>query len=309
MGKKLLVLATAVALLVVAHGGLTPRRADAIVRANATRGMPWSVMVDIEGVIRCSGFALSRHWIVTAAHCVRDVPSPTQRVRVSYTDGAGQRQIAHPWARAIGYHGHPSDHPTEGAKHDIGLVHLGGDGVYPEVPAAPIYAEDEGLDSLDWRGDRRFVHHTGYGRGSPTSVPADCGDPVATTGTKRLGVSRLNGQPSPVLEGTPLAVFSQPEIGELCPGDSGSPWAVRSGFADFVFGVHSGSYPYGADRVHGATLLTPKLSWIQSVARAQGRPIECPVRTDQALRYRRCTEGRTTLPGQPAVGYVEPTSR
>jgi hypothetical protein len=106
--------------------------------------------------------------------------------------------------------------------HDVGLIHLAGDGVFPEVPATPIYAHDEGLDIQEWRGSRRFVHHTGYGLGTPPTVPATCGERGTTSGTKRLGVSRPDGRPSPVLGGTPLAVYSDPAIGELCRGDSSS---------------------------------------------------------------------------------------
>jgi hypothetical protein len=71
--------------------------------------------------------------------------------------------------------------------HDVGLIHLAGDGVFPEVPATPIYAHDEGLDIQEWRGSRRFVHHTGYGLGTPPTVPATCGERGTTSGTKRPG--------------------------------------------------------------------------------------------------------------------------
>ena len=57
MGKKLILLATAVALLVVAQAGLTPRRAGRPRQSQRDPEHALEVKVDIEDVIRCSGLA------------------------------------------------------------------------------------------------------------------------------------------------------------------------------------------------------------------------------------------------------------
>jgi len=39
----------------------------------AARGAwPWQVMLKVNGSFQCGGIVLSRRWILTAAHCVKD---------------------------------------------------------------------------------------------------------------------------------------------------------------------------------------------------------------------------------------------
>ena len=88
--RRLRVLRTLPALLLAALllPGLVPDSAKAVTTAPRSTQMPWSVRLTFytpsgaEGV--CSGVVLTKHWIVTAAHCLHGRAKSTDQVRVDY---------------------------------------------------------------------------------------------------------------------------------------------------------------------------------------------------------------------------------
>jgi Trypsin/FG-GAP-like repeat len=273
--------------------------------------MPWSVRllisrIDSDEGMRCTGVALTQHWILTSAHCLEGRAKSTDEVQVDlgegttplYPSGTGSYYNHPDYDTILGYHGDWGD--------DIGLVRLYGEGIFPEL-RAKIYHGREVEDPSRWKEAGKIFFVAGYGRGSDPGEGADCPDASSAGGTKRLGRFKLTGQTDDngVLGlGNPIAVQAR-EAGsagahKLCHGDSGSPWAFsvddKPSGDKLVFGLTGGDRLRSTLLIRGGTwanLLTAKMKWVVETAAAKGVPIVCPTFEDlgSVYRYRQCTEG------------------
>jgi hypothetical protein len=287
--------------LIVAALAPAPPPVGAVVSAPKDTSMPWGLQLRWGGGAYCSGFMLTEHWLVTAAHCIDD---RDHRDTVTVSTMEDGRRVTAYRSGTASYYPHPSYLSDPSVENDIGIVRLFGAGAVPEL-RAPLYADSLTQPPYAWRGFTDFAYIAGYGRGSDPGGASDCDDDDVTTGTRRLGVLGLTGDALPAT-GTPLAVQANPQIGTPCNGDSGSPWTFRKEWKNFVFAVHSG----GTDSVKNGTLLHPKMQWITNTAAAAGLPMHCPafIDGDTDLRFRQCTEGHRMLvregTGSPTVWRV-----
>jgi Trypsin len=313
--------------------GLLPGDAAAVTNAAKSTQMPWSVRLVISRIgsdekVRCTGVALTQHWILTSAHCLEGRAKSTDEVQVDlgkgttplYPSGTGS------------YYNHPDHDDILGVGgdwgDDIGLVRLYGQGIFPEL-RAKIYYGKEVEDPSRWKEGAKIFFTAGYGYGSDLGDGVDCPDDSNSLGTKRLGRFKLTGNTDDdgiLGGGHPIAVEARSAGfgGEhkLCRGDSGSPWAFSVGGdpngEKFVFGLSGGSWlrswPF-----HGgnfwANLLTAKMKWVVETAAAKGVPIVCPVYDRGSIySYRQCTEGNWMVsrgasaePGRLRPSSTEPS--
>ena len=183
---------------------LEDREAE-LTRSPQTSG--WEAAVDITittndfGGRGCTASILSRHWLLTAAHCVDGIADGNDvHVRDGLTLYDGP---AH-------YVGHP-DWGTWDTEDDVGLIRLDGAGLAQVTTQAGIY--DGPLAS----GDEVTV--IGFGLGTDPGGSEECGN--GTSGTKREQDYNLTDV------GWESVDFDYGDA-EVCPGDSGGPW-----FPDF----------------------------------------------------------------------------
>jgi hypothetical protein len=299
---------TSVLLASLAIVGQT-EHATAITNANRTALAPWSVGLVITKIgpggksQLCTGTALTRHWIVTSAHCLSGKSVRTHTIKV-FPESA-RAEASWVYSGKASYYNHPAHGSSRfgGDKaDDLGLVRLYGDGMVPDI-TAKVENGPNVADPSRWKDGAWIFFVAGFGSGTDVGKGQDCDDRNATDGSKRIGRFRLSGNTDDngILGlGNPIAVEGETLDNELCPGDSGSPWAFATGGSPYkemrVFGVHSGSglrsNPLlGTD--DWATLLPPRMRWITDTSAAKGLPINCPSFGERGKEnsYRRCTDG------------------
>lgn len=258
-----------------------------VTNAPQSTEMPWSVRLDFAPVggsvnYRCTGSALTAHWIVTAAHCLRGRSVHNSEVAVFNVSATGALQLAYAQGRAS-YYNHPdyggtSDERIIGDRaDDLGLIRLYGAGMSPEQNA-PLYSgkqkpwEYDGTSLAD-------IYVAGYGLGSGPGETQDC-DNAASDGVKRLGTIALTGDHDDdgfFGTGPTIAVQASNKYGnQICDGDSGAAWAVSRAGRYLVFGIHSGSRTSTSwTSKKWAAVVEPKFNWILKTTRDKGLPIEC----------------------------------
>jgi trypsin/VCBS repeat protein len=285
--------------------GLVPDSSKAVTTAPRTTEMPWAVRLTfytpsgMDAV--CSGVVLTKHWIVTAAHCLHGRAKSTDQVRVDY--GGSYRSTPLYAQGTASFYNHPDYDEIGFLKgdwgDDIGLVRLYGDGIFPEL-RAKVWDGD-----TNWKDGAKIFYAAGYGLGSDPGASDDCDD--GQLGLKRLGRFKLTGNTDDngiFGFGNPIAVEARSAgwygNNRLCPGDSGGPWAFSVGGAQdgekFLFGLSGGTWKRSNPFLGGnywAVLVRPKLFWITDVAAEKGVPIKCPRLDDLGsyYLYRQCSEG------------------
>ncbi len=280
------------------------RTATAVTNAPAATQMPWAVGLvfrksfdhrsGFSGAELCSGSALSQHWILTAAHCLRGKTNESHRVRV-YSD------VGDLYDGRASYYNHP-DYGGEGDwGDDLGLVRLYDDGVVPELRAR-VENGPNVEDPDRWRNGGQIFLIAGYGKGTDPARGRACDDEDAQSGVRRIARFKLTGttDDNGVFGlGNPISVEAEPILNEACPGDSGAPWAFASGANPVndprVFAVHSGkgakNFWLGHD--DWAALLPARMRWVTDRTAEKSMPLNCPSYGERGDygSYRRCTEG------------------
>lgn len=290
-------------------------QADAVTSAAPTASAPWVVRVDFvrisdgAGVGSCSGITLTRHWVLTSAHCLRGRSVSTYRVQVLATPAPATTQVVYPTGTAR-FHNHPDYDEALGTLdrgNDVGLVQLGGAGLSTFTPAR-IY--DGPIRGDRWQGHQATVAVHGYGR-TNVAGSSSCG-PAGSGGTKRFGWIALTGttiDAGTFGTGEPLAVQAREGNQHICEGDSGGTWAIDGPNGPLAFALTSGP---GA-RFHNltdpwATLIRPKLGWAQTTGTAKGTPFTCTSTTQYALSFITCAEPTPPRPpvADPTPGTLDP---
>ena len=258
-----------------------------ITNAPQTTEMPWSVRIDFSAIggtsgSTCTGSALTAHWIITAAHCLRGKSVGNTEVAILYVDSGGVQRVAYARGRAS-YYNHPdyggtSDERIIGDRgDDIGLIRLYGAGLSPEQNA-PIYSGKQKPWNLSGKPEAD-VFVAGYGKNSGVGGTESCSS-AANDGIKRLGKFALTGDTDDdgfFGTGPAIAIQASNKYGhQICDGDSGAAWAVLRWGRYLVLGVHSGSRTSTSwtDK-KWAAVVDQKFNWIVKTTRDKGLPIVC----------------------------------
>ena len=197
----------------------------AVTVAPSTLEAPWSVQL-VDGTA-CTAEALTRHFLLTAAHCLFDKPEFGGGREVFWVDPSTGNKSRIYNGNATYILDPEYVHESSDRVHDFALVQLEGDGV--ELPSyARLYDDARQPWASSFSGSRQF-EVAGFGRGSdPGAASSAC--PETGGGIKRLGKDfALTGQNIDV-SGFPAKVsgrFTAKQ--ELCDGDSGAPWMLRRG--------------------------------------------------------------------------------
>ena len=228
----------------------------------------------------CTGVVISQHWLVTAAHCVRNAvnlfgiyndnrltirheANGTSTGAASYSSGAASYYI-HP-----DYSGQDSD-----LEDDFALIRLYGSGMV-QYSRARIMAE---TDTCFYPSAIGLPKIAGYGLGTDPGGSGDC--PSTGSGWKRSGefatlnnCGQLQWSPrSPFIR--QIQVVSGTRI--PCDGDSGGPIYFHYDGLDIVAGLHAGSRfdPIGGDNQSGPSIRR-RLDWMIAKSAESGLPLNC----------------------------------
>ena len=265
------------------------RQSEPIIQASSTVEAPWSVQ--IRGDTNCTAEAVSRHWLLTAAHCLFGKPAfATNRTVTAVNPSTGTASVI--FSGGARYILHPDYvHDSSDRVHDLALVQLDGNGV--ELPSyARLYRDAREPWTSGYTGSRSF-EVAGFGMGGDPGGVTNCESGLI--GIKRLGTAfELNGRFLP--SGGPPAKVTGKYLGaqQLCDGDSGSPWMLRRGHTLMQFAVHSGSRgAVNGDKA--ATLVQPKMNWIYNQTFNQSRPLECLEDSRDGYRFLGCQTRRVKI--------------
>ncbi|MBL8612010.1 MAG: trypsin-like serine protease [Myxococcales bacterium] len=225
----------------------------------------------------CTGIVLSKHYILTAGHCLESNREVDLTVR-----GGTQGEVTLYQGRAnVGVH--PSYREDDAHwMYDAGLILLHGNGM-SSVPEVRFYAGPE----APWTQSGGLFQGVGYGRGTAPGDAENCMD-NARFGARRRGNFRFLGR-GEVVGGVWRAFDAQSSVRSLCPGDSGGPLVLNRGGRPYVFGVTSRSYLRAGAPVTGI-LAEPLFPDIELGSRQAGRPLSCPVRSEGGVSFRVCSE-------------------
>jgi len=245
----------------------------------------------------CTGLALSRHWVVTAAHCVEQFPngslvSGALKLRATSSSDGSTYQI---YGTGGGYNSarffrHPNwnGSPTDKTD-DIALIRLSGSGIVDSTYAyrGSVYWDNRepwDVGSSEWR----YFFVAGYGVGSPDGSPVNC--PSGGQYVKRLGMFDLDPSLG-YYDGNLVAKARTSYQSDICGGDSGAPYLLLRGGRYMSFAIHSGNNPTAENGGYEfGTLIRPKMAWIESTATAQGVPLNCSNAVAGGYTYRSCAE-------------------
>ncbi len=247
----------------------------AITNASESGAAPQVVQL-VRGSSTCSATMLTRHWLLTAAHCAG---LDGDRVRVRFTAKGGD-EAEEIYDDEAMFFVHP-DYAGKGSNDradDVALVFLAY-GTTKEWRGR-LYADPDAPWSIDWPQHRSFTV-IGWGRGSDDGSEPACPGPGSAGVKRRSEGWQLVPSESPA----PLYVAAQNPNHQLCPGDSGTPWLFEVDSTFLSFAVHS-----GGTEPEKATLIGPKLGWIEDTLAEVGSGATCAPYRKQGVRYLRCTD-------------------
>jgi len=155
----------------------------------------------------CTGTLVAPRVVLTAAHCIRDIPAGTLPDVYHGTSLVTTRRVA---ASSMGAHPKFCESCDEDV-HDFGYVILASDIPLDFTPARPVVEQDD-WDAIMQEGTALTL--VGYGQ----SDDADPADPYLGAGTKREVTTRITR-----LSATHLELRADESGSGTCEGDSGGP--------------------------------------------------------------------------------------
>lgn len=227
----------------------------------------------------CTGVVISQHWLVTAAHCVRDAVNNfgifnNSRLTIRYGSNGTSTGTASYSSGAASYYIHPDySGDDDDLEDDFALVRLYGSGM-SVYTRSRIMGE---TDSCFFPSSISNPRIAGYGSGTDPGGGGDC--PSTGSGWKRSGAfATLNN--CGLTKWSPRSPFiRQIMVGSgtriPCSGDSGGPIYFHYDGLDIVAGLHAGtrSDPF-SDNQSGPSIRR-RLEWIIDKSIDDGIPLDC----------------------------------
>jgi trypsin len=286
--SKLAALASVLALTACAVDDLDETD-DAITNANPTTGAAYAVQIQA-GPLSCSAVTLSKHWLITAAHCFSGQPG-SANLTVYRGTYPGQKPIA--FQGYVDVYIDPAyDSSDPGSDtsvaHDVALVRMSGTGL-DVFTTIKVYSGPE----TPWTTRGSTVDAIGYGWGSDPGGREDCSSETdhtdLTFGTKRRAHFAFTGAGENNWDG--VDIYSS--IRSLCHGDSGGPSVLVRNGEDYLVGLFSYGFYWLSPRQEEPRI-DPKMAWIQQIASFVTPALSCPLVRDHRytveVDYRVCSE-------------------
>lgn len=207
---------------------------------------PWQVAIIHRGARSnfdgqfCGGSLISREWIVTAAHCLKDGSTETQPSSIGIQVGNATLSTSRLSVLSVSAIEVHQDYGSSGSSHDIALIKL----------SSPVALSNSVAPLTIYRGavaNNTLALVTGWGQ---TGVTDNSGYvytpkwPTALQGTNvfvaddncwNQGVPGFN-------ETTMLCAGTDGWMNDTCQGDSGGPLAINVSGTNYLAGVTSWGY-------------------------------------------------------------------
>lgn len=230
----------------------------------------------------CSGVAISANYVLTSAHCF----GHSSFFAVTIRAGLFSESIPYSGTAEVVVNPNWSQGAANQDSWDIAVVRLFGAGLGTAFERARIYAGPE----TPWTTKGNGFYVAGYGKGTGSGGAKNCSSADAGGIIKRggnfafLGTGQKSGS-------TWLSVNGYSSLRTTCNGDSGTPYLLPRNGVDFAFAIHSASANTAGGAVR-ATMIQPKMDWIQATAASMGVPLACSLvrdnRTSPGMHYFDC---------------------
>ncbi len=214
---------------------------------------PYQVALLMNGQQGCGGTLIGSQWVLTAAHCLDNASTASLTVKVGAHRMGGNDGQTHRVSQIIKHENWRGAQSIQSG-YDIGVLHLASPVSSSIKPAyLPSQSTAEQIAAVG-----SYITVSGWGttyyRGRPSDVLREVDLPVITNSScsSQLGVSLGNG----------VVCGGGPNGTSACNGDSGGPFAVKSG-GDF-YSIGTVSWGKNCSGATAFTRTSAYLAWIKA---------------------------------------------